>query len=385
MALALAEKGLGLASPNPTVGCIVVRDGRIEGRGWHDYSKRDHAEVMALREASEHSKKGTAYLTLEPCSHQGRTPPCADKLIEAGISRVVVARTDPNPRVSGSGIKRLMAAGIQVNVGLMSEEAGKLIEPFARHITSGSPFVIGKVGMSLDGKIGTGREGGRWITSQEGRDFGQRLRLLVDALLVGIGTVLSDDPELTYRGRAAKNRPLMRVILDTHLRTPTGARLFKTRPPSPVLIFCSAAAPEARRRELEAQGAEIIEIPASGNRLDLRAVLQELGKRDVLGLLVEGGSSIHWSFLADGLVDCFFFIIASVVLGGRNSVPSVGGEGYAAIADSPKFKIRRTFSAGPDIVLETYPSYSRSIISPWLSPEKAASGEQDFSPSSKPK
>jgi diaminohydroxyphosphoribosylaminopyrimidine deaminase / 5-amino-6-(5-phosphoribosylamino)uracil reductase len=385
MALALAKKGLGLASPNPSVGCLIVQDGKIVGRGWHDYSLMEHAEVRALNEAAGHSKNATAYVTLEPCCHQGRTPPCADRLMQSGIRRVVVARIDPNPRVSGQGIERLTSSGIRVDVGLMSEEAGKLIEPFACHITSGLPLVISKVGMSLDGKIGTGRREDHRITSPESREFGQYLRLAADALLVGIGTVLSDDPELTYRGKAPKNRPLIRVILDSQLRTPNTARLFQTQPRTPVIIFCGDEAPEDRRRELEARGAEIVRIPLSGRKLSLHAVLQELGKRNVLGLLVEGGSGIHWSFLSDNLVDCFFFIIAPMVLGGKDSIPSIGGEGYAAIADSPRFKIRRSFAIGPDVVFETYPSYSKSIISPWLHPENAASGEPGSSRPSKRK
>ncbi len=384
-ALALAEKALGLASPNPSVGCIIVRDERIVGRGWHEYALRDHAEVRALREASEGSRGATAYVTLEPCCHQGRTPPCVDRLTQAGIRRVVAARTDPNPKVAGRGIELLRSSGIQVDVGLMSEEAGKLIEPFACHITTGLPYVVSKAGMSLDGKIGTGHREGRWITSPESREFGQRLRLGADALLVGIGTVLSDDPELTYRAEAARARSLIRVILDSNLRTPPAARLFQTSPQTPVLIFCSREAPQVRQTRLEEQGAEIMRVSCSEKGLDLNAVLKELGKRDVLGLLVEGGSRVHWSFLSETLVDTFYFIIAPMVLGGKDSIPSVGGEGYRTIGDSPKFKIRRAFSVGPDVILETYPSYSRSIISPWLSREKAASAEQGFLPASKRK
>jgi diaminohydroxyphosphoribosylaminopyrimidine deaminase/5-amino-6-(5-phosphoribosylamino)uracil reductase len=306
-------------------------------------------------------------------------------LIEAGIGRVVAARTDPNPRVAGRGIERLRFAGIRVDVGLMSEEAGKLIEPFACHVTTGLPFVVSKVGMSLDGKIGTGRSEGRWITSPESGEFGQRLRLGADALLVGIGTVLSDDPELTYRAKAPKARSLIRVILDSRLRTPPTARLFRTSPAAPVLIFCKREAPQSRQMELENRGAEILRVPSSGYGLDLHAVLRELGKRNVLGVLVEGGSRIHWSFVSSDLVDSFYFIIAPLVLGGKDSIPSVGGEGYRATADSARFRIRRSFSVGPDLVLEAYPSGSRSIISPWLSPGNVASGERGPVPSSKRK
>jgi diaminohydroxyphosphoribosylaminopyrimidine deaminase / 5-amino-6-(5-phosphoribosylamino)uracil reductase len=377
-ALALAAKGLGLASPNPSVGCLIVHEGRVVGHGWHEYAARDHAEVRALHEAAELARNATAYVTLEPCCHCGRTPPCVGQLIHAGIQRVVVARIDPNPKVAGRGIERLRSKGIRVDVDLMSEEAGKIIEPFARHITSGLPLVISKVGMSLDGKIGTGLSEGREITSSEGREFGQRLRLAADALLVGIGTVLSDNPELTYRGREPKARPLMRVILDSLLRTPPSSRLFQVHPRAPILIFCSHDALHVRRTELENLGAEIVAVPNSDDGLDLHAVLCELGKREVLGLLVEGGSKVHWSFLSKNLVDNFYFIIAPLVLGGEDSIPSVGGKGYGATMDAPRFKIRRSFSAGPDIVLETYPSYSKSIISPWLPPENAPSGEPDY-------
>ena len=374
-ALSLAEKGLGRASPNPSVGCLIVRDGEIVGRGWHEYAFRDHAEVRALQEAgAARARNATAYVTLEPCCHQGRTPPCVNRLIDSGIRRVVVARIDPNPRVSGRGIHKLRSAGIQVDVGLLDEAAGKIIEPFACRITTGLPLVVSKVGMSLDGKIGTAGKNDRWITSPESREFGQMLRLSADALLVGVGTVLSDDPLLTYRGNAPKARPLARVILDRGLRTPVSARLFQSDPSAPVLIFCSSeAAQQRRRKELEDRGAELIFVPDSGDGLDLRCVLQELGKRDMLELLVEGGSRVHWSFLSNRLVDKFYFIVAPLVLGGKDAVPSVGGQGYETIADSPRFRISRSFYSGPDIVFETYPSYSRSFLSPWLLPENAPS------------
>ena len=381
-ALSLAERAMGQASPNPSVGCVLVRNRRMVGKGWHEYALLDHAEVRALRDASERSRNATAYVTLEPCCHQGRTPPCVDRLVQSGVGRVVVARTDPNPLVAGRGVELLRAAGIQVDAGLMSEEAGKLIEPFACHVTTGLPFVVSKVGMSLDGKIGSGQPDGRWITSQEGREFAQGLRLRADALLVGIGTILSDDPQLTYRAKEPKARSLMRVVLDSSLRTPASARLFEAVARAPVLIFCGPGAPESRQTELESRGAEILRIPSTGRGLDLQAVLRELGRRKVLELLVEGGSGIHWSFLSGNFVDCFYLIVAPLMLGGARAVPSVGGEGYGRTTDAPRFRIRKSFSVGPDTILETYPEYSRSIISPWLSPESAASGGRDLSPAS---
>lgn len=365
-ALALAKRSVGLASPNPPVGCVIVRDGEIVGRGWHEYSRWDHAEVRALRDAADRARGAVVYVTLEPCCHEGRTPPCVDRLIEAGVARVVAARLDPNPRVSGRGIERLRAAGVRTDVGVFEEEAGELIEPFACHITRGRPLVISKVGMSLDGKIGTGRPEGRSITSPQGLAFSQKLRLVADAILVGVGTILADDPLLTYRGKAPKARPLLRVVLDARLDTPPGARLLKQEAGAPVLLFCARNAPAARRSRLESIGAEIFPAPCREGRIDLDSVLEELGRRSVLGLLVEGGSRVHWSFLSGRLVDKFFFVAAPLVLGGEKAVPAVGGRGFRSAAESPKFRVRRFFHAGPDLVLETYPSYSRSIISPWL-------------------
>jgi diaminohydroxyphosphoribosylaminopyrimidine deaminase/5-amino-6-(5-phosphoribosylamino)uracil reductase len=384
-ALALAEKGLGLASPNPSVGCLIVRNGRIAGRGWHEYGRVDHAEVRALREAAQRARKATAYVTLEPCCHQGRTPPCTGGLIQAGVSRVVVARVDPDPRVAGRGIERLRSAGVRVDVGLMSQEAGRVIESYACHRISGTPLVTSKVGMTLDGKIGTGYPEGRAITSAESREFGQNLRRAADAILVGVGTILFDDPELTYRAKEPRGRSLLRVVLDSGLHTPPDARLFRTCPENPVLLFCSRSAAQSRATKLERKGAEIIRIAGSDTGLDPRTVLKELGHRDVLGLLVEGGSRIHWSFLSMELVDKWIFVIAPFLLGGKDAVPSVGGKGYRATADAPRFRIRRSWFAGPDMVLEAYPSYSRSVISPWLPEEDAPSDERDFLPSSKRK
>jgi len=372
-ALALAEKNIGLASPNPSVGCIVVRGDTIIGRGWHEYEGLDHAEVRAIKTATGPTRGATVYVTLEPCSYRGRTPPCADLLIRKGIRRVVIARVDPNPRVSGRGIEKMRSKGLRVDVGLMAERAGEIIESFACRMTTGFPFVVSKVGMSLDGKIGTGKKGGRWISSREGREFGQSLRLRADALLVGVGTVLVDNPRLTYRGTAAKSRPLLRVVLDSNLRTPPDARIFQDSAQSPILIFCKKGRPAARRRGLEASGGEVIPVPTVHRFPDFGAVLKELAKRNVLGVLVEGGSLVHWELLSRKMVDRFIFIVAPMILGGKDAVPSVGGKGYAATINAPKFRIRGSFSAGPDLILDAYPSYSRSIISPWLPQENPPS------------
>jgi len=364
-ALSLASAAVGLASPNPTVGCVVVRDNEIVGEGWHEYARVEHAETAALRAAGFRAAGATVYLTLEPCSHHGRTPPCAEALIAGRVRRVVVPLIDPNPKVAGLGIEKLRAAGIQVDVGLGTEPAMELLESFACQVTTGRPLVVAKVGMSLDGRIAAPRDDDSWISSAEARDFGQSLRQKLDAILVGVGTVVADDPELTYRGGSRKSPALARVILDRHLRMPRGARVF-TCSKAPILIFCAPDAPSERRSELENAGAEVVSLPAGDSGIDLPRVLDELSRRGMPGLLVEGGSSVHWSFLAAGLVDKFYFIAAPMVLGGA-AVPAVGGAGYATVGEAPRFKIRRTFFVGPDVALEAYPSFSRSILSPWKS------------------
>ncbi len=278
---------------------------------------------------------------------------------------MVAALPDPNPKVSGKGIDRLRSADIQVDVGLLGNEAARLVEAFACHVTTGRPLVVSKAGMSLDGRIATRHGVDKWITSEQGRDFGQGLRFELDAILVGSGTVLADDPELTYRSGKKRGRPLCRVVLDGRLRTPLTARILQDTSQHPLLVFCSEDASGARQRELKACGAEVMPIPGRPEGLDLHRVLDELGRRDILGLLVEGGSTVHWSFLSERLVDKFYFVLAPMVLGGIHSVPSVGGEGYDDIAGAPRFRISRKFEVGCDLVLEAYPSYSRSIISPW--------------------
>ncbi len=372
-ALTLARGGIGLSSPNPPVGCVIVRDGRVVGRGLHEYALRDHAEVRALLEAGEQSRGSTVYVTLEPCSHYGRTPPCADRLVEAGVQRVVAGAIDPNPPVSGKGIDLLRKAGIRVDVDLMRDETLALIEPFACKVTTGRPLVVAKAGMTLDGRVSAPVGRDTWITSPEGREFGQTLRLQLDAILVGVGTIIADDPRLTYRGMRRKGRLLTRVVLDTTLRTSPDAHILRTAE-APVLIFCGRGAPAARRRRLEAQGAETVTVRHCSSGLDLEAVIEELGRRDMLGVLVEGGSGVHWSFLSAGLVDKFYFIVAPLVLGGTRAIPAVGGRGYRTVREAMPFRIRRAFNAGPDLVIEAYPRGSRSIISPWLVPAVPPSG-----------
>jgi diaminohydroxyphosphoribosylaminopyrimidine deaminase/5-amino-6-(5-phosphoribosylamino)uracil reductase len=254
-----------------------------------------------------------------------------------------------------------------VEVGVLQDEAGWLIEAFACHVSSGLPLVISKVAMSLDGRIAAAETPGGRFSCEEGRAFSQDLRLQCDALLVGVGTVLADDPQLSYRGRLPKSRPLQTVVLDSFLRTPPESRLFQVDSRPHALIFCGPDAPEDRRHELESRGAEIVPVPHGPKGLDLHGVMKELGRRNVLGLLVEGGSKVHWSFTSARLIDKFFFMVTPIVLGGADAVPAVGGTGYATVDEAPRFRIKRSFNAGSDLVLEAYPVYSKSILSPWLS------------------
>jgi len=357
----------GMASPNPPVGCVIVWEGRILGEGWHEYQSRHHAEANALAVAQAGARGATAYVTLEPCAHYGRTPPCADALIAAGVRRVVIGCEDPNPLVTGKGISALRSAGVEVEVGMMQLEAGRVIEPFACHVTTGMPLVVSKVGMSLDGRIATGGDRSDRITSEASREFSQRLRLQLDALLVGVGTIMIDDPRLSYRGKLPKARPLIAAVLDSHLRTPPSARIFQERPEGGVLIYCRTDAPAARKEELQARGAGVVPVGHGPQGLDLHQVLRDLAGRQILGVLVEGGSGIHWSFVSANLVDKFYFFMAPVVLGGNRAVPAVGGAGYASVEAAPAFKITGEFRAGDDRMLETYPRFSRSILSPWRS------------------
>lgn len=361
-ALALAAQGVGLVSPNPAVGCLVVRDGSIIGRGFHVYKLKDHAEARAIRQAGDRVRGATVYVTLEPCCHHGRTPPCTELLIRSGVARVVVGTQDPNPLVSGKGIEKLRASGIKVDVGLLQRRVEKLIEPFGCHATTGRPLVVAKAGMTLDGRIGLRGHGRIPITSREAAEFTQSLRRELDALLIGVGTVLEDDPELTYRGPLPRGRGLVRVILDSRLRTPDSARLFAASS-CPAVIFCAPDAAPARRRRLERRGAEVVAVRRTREGLSLDDVLHNLGQRGILGLLVEGGSTVHRSFLSQGAVDKFYFILAPWLMGGRTAVPVAGGRGFSDV--TPQFKIVRVRRAGSDVILEAYPNFSRSLISPW--------------------
>jgi diaminohydroxyphosphoribosylaminopyrimidine deaminase/5-amino-6-(5-phosphoribosylamino)uracil reductase len=327
-ALELAEHGRGLTSPNPMVGAVLVADGgEIAGEGFHARAGGPHAEIEALRAAGSRARGATLYVTLEPCSHQGRTPPCAPAVIAAGVARVVASIGDPNPQVSGNGFDALRAAGIEVVVGVGAVEAERQNRAFLTAMRERRPHVTLKAGMTLDGKIADLHGVSRWITGEVARRHAHRLRSESDAIVVGIGTVLRDDPELTVRLGQPWPREPLRVVLDTAARTPVGARLIRAGRPGAAVIAVGAGAPEPRVRALTATGATVVSCGTRDGRVDLGALLGELFAREVRAVLVEGGGEVHGAFLDAGLVDRVAMFAAPLLIGGRGATSVVAGAG----------------------------------------------------------
>jgi diaminohydroxyphosphoribosylaminopyrimidine deaminase / 5-amino-6-(5-phosphoribosylamino)uracil reductase len=332
-ALELAQRGIGLCSPNPVVGCVILdRAGQVVGEGWHEYDLLDHAEVVALREAREHAgerlRGGTAYVTLEPCNHQGRTPPCTRACIEAGLKRVVAATIDPNPNVAGHGADALRAAGIEVTVGVRQAEARRLNEGFARWSQHKRPFVLMKVAMSLDGRIApppghhAGPAAPYWITSELARSAVQPLRWQADAAMVGVDTVVADDPWLTDRSGLRRRRPLLRIVLDSALRMPLDAKMV-TSAQNDVLIF-TVSSDQVRADELRNRGVRVEMLPAEAGRVPLGKVLDMLGGEGILTLLTETGTRLNTALLSAGLVDRVHLFVAPQIMG-SDAVPAFRG------------------------------------------------------------
>jgi diaminohydroxyphosphoribosylaminopyrimidine deaminase/5-amino-6-(5-phosphoribosylamino)uracil reductase len=382
-ALKLARQGTALASPNPRVGAVVVSvQGEVAGTGFHTYDGIKHAEVLALEQAGARARGATLYLNLEPCSHQGRTPPCADAVIAAGIKRVVAAMTDPNPVVAGRGVARLKAAGIAVDTGLFHEEARRLNEAFAKYVLNKLPLVTLKSGMTLDGKIapppgdpfgpsllGIGGATGGWITSLEARKHVQELRHESDSILVGVGTVIADDPLLTDRTGLPRRRPLIRVVLDSRLRMPLESRLVKTVRDD-VLIFCSFAE-EKKKKALEARGIRVEQVPlGSGDgRPDLKQIVARLGQLEITSLMIEGGALVNWAALAGEIVDKVFLYYAPKILAGAGAVPFARGPGFRRMNDAALVRNLVLHRFGEDFAVEGYLRDPYGPVSPVLHEE----------------
>lgn len=337
-ALELARKGAGRTSPNPAVGAVLVKDGEVVGAGFHTYAGVKHAEVYALEQAGERARGATLYITLEPCTHQGRTGPCADKLIEAGIAKAIVAMEDPNPRVHGAGIRRLRDAGLEVDFAHeFASEAVHLNEPFAHYMKTGLPLVLLKAAVTLDGKIAAPEDNRGWITSETARAHVQTLRHSSDAILTGIGTVLADDCLLTDRTGEERSRPLLRVILDSQLRLPVASKMVQSCRDD-VLAVTSSAAPAARRKALEERGVKVIVADGRDGRTNPRAAVEHLAREKYLSLMIEAGSKVNWAVLESGIVDKIFFYFAPKILGGMQSLPVAGGAGRRRRKDAIRFR-----------------------------------------------
>jgi len=349
LALELARRGEGFVEPNPMVGCVIVEHGRIVGRGYHKRFGGPHAEVFALRDAGSRARGAVAYVTLEPCSHFGKTPPCTDALIAARVKRVVAAMRDPNPLVAGKGFRRLRAAGIRVDVGLLGGEALDLNAPFVTFHCQRRPYVILKWAQSIDGKIATRTGDSKWITSVESRTEAHKLRARVDAVVVGVNTVLADDPELTARLVAPK-RVAARIVLDARLRTPLDSKLVRTADDIPTIIVTRPhMASGARRSRLVKAGCQIVEIPADASGIKLRRLLTELHARQMTNILVEGGGTTLGAFLEQDAADEARVFVAPVLIGGEGAPGPLRNRGPAVMRELPKTSLVNIAHHGPDL------------------------------------
>lgn len=362
MALGLAARGEGQTAPNPMVGAILVRGGRVVGEGYHTRAGAPHAEAVALAQAGSRARGATLYVNLEPCCHFGRTPPCVDSILAAGVGRVVASLEDPDPRVRGKGFRALRAAGTRVLVGPLAREARRLNESFLRRVVADRPFVTLKAGMSLDGRIATRTGESKWITSPAARAAARELRAEHEAVLVGVNTVLRDDPRLSARGARRPGNGSgprvgdgggqpVRVVLDTRLRTPPGARILADGA-GPVIVVTLRGAPRARRRKLEAAGALVVEVGGRDGHVSLEKALRELGRRGISSVLVEGGSEVLGSVLDDRIGDRLVLFVAGRVLGGRGALPAFGGRGSARLRDAPRLREVRVRTLGRDLRID---------------------------------
>ncbi|MCL6591924.1 MAG: bifunctional diaminohydroxyphosphoribosylaminopyrimidine deaminase/5-amino-6-(5-phosphoribosylamino)uracil reductase RibD [Firmicutes bacterium] len=366
-ALQLAKRGSSLTHPNPMVGAVIVKKGRVIGEGWHHGPGLPHAEIEALKACKEDPKGATLYVNLEPCNHWGRTPPCADAIIEAGIAVVKVAAPDPNCRVAGGGNKKLRAAGITVEVGLMEKEALALNRSFYHHCKTGRPWVIMKSASSLDGKITGNKPGFQWITGEKSRRLVHRLRSEVGAVLIGSGTLITDNPQLTNRLWQPIRRQPFRVVLDSELKIPLDCRLINGDPRT-VIVFCNRRAAISKEAELQKLGVAVIRQDTS-ERIHLPAVLDYLGGMGVLSVLVEGGGAIFTAFLEQDLANEFYLFYAPFFTGGSAAIPILGGMGLQSLAEARRLRITSARKAGADVLIHAFAKEEDPECLPGLSRE----------------
>jgi diaminohydroxyphosphoribosylaminopyrimidine deaminase/5-amino-6-(5-phosphoribosylamino)uracil reductase len=357
LALREARKGLGRTSPNPAVGAVIVRNGEVAARGYHRRAGLPHAEVEALSRLGNRCPGDTLYVTLEPCNHVGKTPPCTRAILKSGIRRVVVGMKDPNPRVTGGGCAFLEAHGVDVTVGVLEAECRRLNEAFLKSVTSGQPFVIAKSAMTLDGWTATSTGHSKWITNEESRAFGHRLRDRVDAVMVGIGTVLADDPSLTTRLKKGKGRDPFRIIVDTHLRTPRNAKVVTQHSSARTLIVTGEGVAALDSQPFQGDGVFTLACPIREGKINLKALMTRLGEMSVMSVLVEGGAAIIGSLLREKLIDKFYIFKAPRILCGDDGYPMAAGPGPEKMDDSVVLKEIRVRRFGDDTLISGYPSY----------------------------
>lgn len=355
-ALKIAKKGEGFTSPNPMVGAIVVKDDEIVGKGYHQYYGGSHAEVYALDEAGEMARGSTIYVTLEPCSHYGKTPPCSLKIINSGVKRVVAAMKDPNPEVSGKGFEMMREEGIEVKVGLLENEAKKLNEIFLKYISSDYPFIILKSAQTIDGYLATSTGNSKWVTGEKARLYGHQLRHKVDGILVGINTVLSDDPSLTARPENIAGKDPLRIILDSKLKTPEDAKIITQDSEAKTLIVHGKQATDNKKKFFETkENVELLYLKVKENgTIPLKRLLKKLHKRKISSILIEGGGKVNYSFLKEKLVNKFYNFIAPKYFGGNDGITVFDGDGPLKMEDAIKIKDYEMEKIGNDFLIKGY-------------------------------
>ncbi|MFW6139906.1 MAG: bifunctional diaminohydroxyphosphoribosylaminopyrimidine deaminase/5-amino-6-(5-phosphoribosylamino)uracil reductase RibD [Acidobacteriota bacterium] len=354
MCYALAEKAIGWASPNPYVGAVIVKKGMIVGHGYHEKPGKPHAEAVALNKAGSQAENSTAYINLEPCVHWGRTPPCLDKILESKLKRVVISSQDPNPLVNGKGIEKMRKSGIQVSLGLLEEKNNRLNEAYLKYIQSKVPFVTLKAAVTLDGKTATKTYSSQWISSPQTREYMHLLRGEHDAIMVGINTILKDDPQLTVRHPGWHGKKITRIILDSHLRISLKSQILSTLSKGNIFIFTLKKAPSEKKDSLEKKGVKVIPIPEKKHKVDLKKALEWLGENQISSVLVEGGGLLYTQILESKTADKIILSVSPKLVGGQQAPGLFQGKGIEIMSDSMKLKKIKTMKIGQDLIVRGY-------------------------------
>jgi diaminohydroxyphosphoribosylaminopyrimidine deaminase / 5-amino-6-(5-phosphoribosylamino)uracil reductase len=358
LAIKEARKGLGRTSPNPAVGAVIVKEEKVVAKGYHHQAGMPHAEVEAFTEIGNRAPGCTLYVTLEPCNHFGKTPPCTELILKSGVKKVVVGMRDPNPLVTGGGCEYLERNGIEVITGVLKEECTRLNEAFTKFISTGRPFVIAKSAITLDGWTATSAHHSQWITNEKSRSFVHRLRDRVDAVLMGVGTVLADDPAMTTRFKTKEGKDAIRIVLDTNFRTPPDAKVMKNESAAPTLIATSTEGNRLFQNSgPHPKGVKTLACPTIKDKIDLRTLMEKLGEMSITSVLVEGGSMILGAMLRAKLIDKFYIFIAPKILGGGDGIPMVAGCGPKTMEESLKLRNIKVRRFGDDVLISGYPNY----------------------------